>query len=108
MISHYTYLISALIVFVFIGLVIYARYRHIAQWRQHRHTVWVIILASFIYSLTEYPALHWHAWQYNSDRVTGLTLLGIPTETYFFTFTIFFLVSLATLAMADKLERDNR
>lgn len=103
--TNFAYLISVLIALVSVGLMIYTRYHQATQWARHKKVLWILAVVGIIYSLTEIPALAEKIWQYNPHRILNIYFIHIPIETYFFTFTVFVLVGLATLALADKLDQ---
>ena len=57
-----------------------------------------MIVATWIWDST---GLAWRAWSYNPERTLGISLGGVPLETYLATILAAPAVAIATLAWAD-------
>jgi lycopene cyclase domain-containing protein len=58
----------------------------------------IMLVTTWIWDST---ALAWRTWSYSPERTLGITLGGVPIETYFTTLLVTPVVAIATLAWAS-------
>jgi len=60
--------------------------------------LWFLLVATWIWDST---ALAWRTWSYSPERTLGISLGGVPIETYLTTLLVAPAVAIATLAWAN-------